>query len=176
MCIFLYRHVTNNNRSLRIDTKNIKEKQKSHIRRSYICHHHYNFSSSEINTVKIRCLVVHSLLRNLRHGVRSSTISRVIHCEVSIAQARSEEDPVATIVDICNNSMTLSQSIANLALIRLLNTLERSLAEGIDSAPINIASTGISTVVGQPSIQGGRILVSTFSLKDHGDRTHCTSS
>jgi hypothetical protein len=80
-------------------------------------------------------LPIDSLLGDLRHGVGGTIIARIIDSEDTIALTASQENPMATIVDIGNDAVTLRETVADLTLGGALHTTVAGDTEGVDFAP-----------------------------------------
>lgn len=93
--------------------------------------------------------MVDSLTENFGHPIGRATESRIIHIEDSITSASSQQYPMTTVVDICNDTMILFQTTADCALTGSLNTLKLGLSKIVGLGPDNVAATGISAIFRQ---------------------------
>lgn len=120
--------------------------------------------------------MIDSLAKDLRHLVSRAAVSRIVDIEHTVASASSQEHPVTTVVHVGDNTVTLRQATADLALIGRLNRLELGLSEIIRLRPDNVASTSITTVLRQVRVQRRRIHTGTLGLQHHRHRGHCATS
>jgi hypothetical protein len=119
-------------------------------------------------------LPIDSLLGDLRHGVGGTIIARIIDSEDTIALTASQENPMATIVDIGNDAVTLRETVADLTLGGALHTTVAGDTEGVDFAPDarsrEIGRESKESERQQIKRQGGRDLTNRYRIHWHSHR------
>jgi hypothetical protein len=143
----------------------------SHAALNIISEHHYHFL---IRKGAIR-LPVHSLAQDITHLVGGARKSGVVHSEDSVAQAGSQQDPVASAVDVGDDAVSLGQARADGRLRGGFHRLVLGVSQGIDGTPVDVASVGVATMLLEPGVQSGWVVVAATSSNDHGHRAHSTA-
>ena len=91
--------------------------------------------------------MVHSLLKDLAHGICGSIVSRVVNVEYSTTSTSSKKHPVASSVHVSDDAVVLAQSIADCGLVCLLNALECRRTERVHAGPNDVTAVPVPPVV-----------------------------
>jgi len=114
--------------------------------------------------------VVHDKDDDLAVGEASATTSRITDIVVAGTVAAGDENVVATVVDVGDDTVALIDRAANSVISGILHAVEAGEAQLIRLGPVDETATGITTVVTEPGVEGAGIATIATIGHEHGDR------